>query len=407
MTIHRVWAEVSRQRLLQNFRRLRLMSQPRADLLAVVKANGYGHGISICAPLLAGAGARWLGVTSTEEGARVRNLCPEQEILLMSGVGWGDREAAEHVIDQKLTPVVWEHHHLELLESAAAKRNLPPGTFPVHLEIDTGMSRQGVRVESGPGGLDALRSLLSCFRVDSPLRLAGVMTHFSAPEMLSSTVGNPQLPLFLSALKEITGTGYRPAWVHAGNSSTLLAGVDREKMIAMAKHAGARAMIRPGLALYGYVDRVTRDGEPVAEPASFAESLGLQPVLSWKTRICSLRTIAPGASAGYDNTFVARRPTRLALLPAGYADGIHRRLSNCGEVLIRGCRATIAGRVSMDQTIVDVTDIAGASIGDEAVLLGQQGEQSIDAWDLAEKVGTIPWEILCAIHPRVPRVAVD
>lgn len=407
MTKHRVWAEISRERLLQNFRRLRLMTAPRADLLAVVKANGYGHGVDICAPLLAQAGVEWLGVTSAEEGARVRDLCPEQKILLMSGIGWEDREAAEQTMDRNLTPVVWEHHHLELLESVAAGRGLQPKSFAVHLEIDTGMSRQGVRVDGGPEGLEQLRSLLRCFHPASPLRLSGVMTHFSAPEMISSTSGNPQLPLFLLALKEIAAQGQRPEWIHAGNSTTLIAGLDREKAMAMARHAGARAMIRPGLALYGYVDRITRDGEPVAEPQSFAESLGLAPVLSWKTRICSLHTIESGASAGYDNTFVAHRRSRLALLPVGYADGISRRLSNCGQVLIRGRRATIAGRVSMDQTIVDVTDIADATIGDEAVLLGRQGEDSIDAWELAEKAETIPWEILCAIHPRVPRIAVD
>lgn len=375
---------------------------PRAEILTIVKANAYGHDASLCAPLLAGSGARWLGVTGVEEGVRVRELCPEQNILLMSGLGYGDKDGAEEAIARRLTPVVWEVHHFDLLEAALAKQSV--ASFPVHLEIDTGMSRQGVPATNE--AREQLGSILDRF-TRSPLKLAGVMTHFSAPETLSSTEGNPQLPRFFQALKQILAQGERPRWIHAGNSTTLIAGLDREKIIAMAALAKAQAMIRPGLALYGYVDRITRDGEMVDDPSSFAASLGLAPVLSWKTRIISLRTIEPGSSAGYDNTFIARRPTRLALVPAGYADGVSRQLSNRGAMLVRGRRAPIAGRVSMDQTILDVTDIPGVSIGDEVVLLGEQGHDSIGAWELANLAGTIPWEVLCAIHPRVERIAVE
>ena len=386
-----VWAEISRQSLLANYHKLRGMVGPKADLLPVVKADAYGHDVLACAPLLAGAGAQWLGVTSTDEGCAVRAICPQPRILLMSGIFQGDAEA---VIDWRLTPVVWEPWHLRLLQQASVARSMAPGSIAVHLEIDTGMSRQGVSVAG-------LASLLAHFQSSSCLRLEGVMTHFSSPEAISSIRSNPQLASFAAALTLIHSLGFRPEWVHAGNSSTIIAGADRRALSKMASQAGARLMLRPGLALYGYVDRITRDG------LSWPGEPALAPVLTWKTQVTSLRSLHAGETAGYGNTFVATGDTRLALLPVGYADGFNRLLSNRGHVLIRGQKAPIAGRVSMDQTTVDVTAIADAAIGDEAVLLGIQGGESLDAWDLAELCATIPWEILCAIGARVPRLLSD
>jgi alanine racemase len=386
-----VWAEISRQRLLANYEKLRGQAGSEADLMPVVKADAYGHDVLACAPLLAAAGAQWLGVTSTEEGCAVRAICPQPRILLMSGIFEGD---AETVVDWRLTPVVWESWHLDLLEQAGVTRSLPPGSIAVHLEIDTGMSRQGVC-------LAELASLLARFASDSCLRLEGVMTHFSSPETLSTIRPNPQLANLQAALDLIAANGLRPQWVHAGNSSTIVAGADRQALSQMASQAGARLMLRPGLALYGYVDRITQDG------LSWDGEPGFVPVLTWKTQVASLRTLRAGDTAGYGNTFVAAGDTRLALLPVGYADGFNRLLSNRGYVLIRGQEAPIAGRISMDQATVDVTAIPGAAIGDEVVLLGRQGSETLDAWDLADLCGTVPWEVLCAIGPRVPRLLCD
>ena len=387
-----VWVEISLSRLLKNYENLRQASSGYGELLPVVKANAYGHGVLLCAPCLVLAGAHWLGVTGTEEGVQVPAVCPAPEILLMSGVWPGEAEA---VIEHKLTPVVWEHCHLELLEQAAAQRRMLPGTLAVHLEIDTGMSRQGVRVSE-------LTALLQRFHRDSCLRLTGVMTHFSASANLSSTHENPQLKDFSTALDLVLAGGQRPEWLHAGNSATILAGSDRERLARMASRIGARLMMRPGLALYGYLDRITCDGSPV----DAIDTREFEPVLTWKTRVVSLRTIKPGETAGYGSTFTAQRLTRLGLLPAGYADGINRALSNRGHVLIRGEYAPIAGRISMDQTVVDITEIPGVSIGDEAVLIGDQDSRSITAWDIADLTGTIPWEVLCAIGSRVHRQSV-
>ena len=386
-----VWVEVSSQRLLANYQKLRDLAGSKADLMPVVKADAYGHDALACAPLLAAAGAQWLGVTSTEEGCAVRAVCPQPRILLMSGIFQGD---AETVVDWGLTPVVWEPWHLDMLEQVGIARSLPSGSIAVHLEIDTGMSRQGV-------GVAELASLLARFQSASCLRLEGVMTHFSSPETISTIRPNPQLATLQAALGMIAANGLRPQWLHAGNSSTIIAGSDRQALSRMASQAGARLMLRPGLALYGYVDRVTQDG------LSWDGEPGFVPVLTWKTQVTSLRSLRAGDTAGYGNTFVAAGDTRLALLPVGYADGFNRLLSNRGYVLIRGQEAPIAGRVSMDQATVDVTAIPDVAIGDEVVLLGSQGSETLDAWNLADLCGTVPWEVLCAIGPRVPRVLCD
>lgn len=391
MNTRPAWVEISRQHLLANHRALRTHAGG-AELLAVVKANAYGHGLEHCAPLLTNAGAEWLGVTCAEEGAAARRFCRSSRILVLSGLWKGEAEAA---IEYGLTPVVWERFHLDEFEAAAHRRRLAPGSVAVHLELDTGMARQGVSLND-PCALDAI---LARFDAASPLRIEGVMTHFSSPEMLDDPATAESLMRLEHALERITARGLRPRWLNAGNSATLLAGRDTAALDALATKAGARLMLRPGLSLYGYAPRFL--------PAGQIEAAPLEPVLSWKTRIVSLRTIEAGQTAGYNGTFRARRRTQLALIAAGYADGLNRLLSNRGEVLVRGLRAPIAGRVSMDQTIVDVTDVPGAEIGDEVVLIGRQGGQRIDACDHADWIGSIPYEVLTSIGARVPRLTVE
>lgn len=418
------WAEISRGNLLANHSYLRGLTKPGTELLAVVKANAYGHGLEHCAPLLAAAGAQWLGVTSVEEGVRARSLCGLAEvvprILVMSGVWRGEAEA---VLEHRLTPVVWEDYHLDLLESAAQKHGLGAQSVGVHLELDTGMSRQGVQApvtvtNAVWNGSEArLSALLLRFHASSPLRLEGVMTHFSAPEDTASNATADELGRLHAALDLVIACGLTPPWLHAGNSATLIAGREPEmtSLRLLAERAGARLMLRPGLALYGYAPRfLPHDAE-----WEIAAENACKPVLSWKTRIISMRTLASGQAIGYNSTFRAARASRVALLPVGYADGLNRLLSNRGHVLVHGAPAPIAGRISMDQTVIDVTDIAAVEIGDEVVILGSQNgasrhggsnsdgtarSGSITAYDHADLVGTIPWEILCDIGVRVPRV---
>lgn len=380
------WAEISRGKLARNYRRLRGLAGADAELLAVVKANAYGHGLPECATALAADGAGWFGVTCVEEGVALRRALPEARIVVMAGL-W--REEAEAALEHGLTPVVWERAHLEWVEAAARKLGL--ARTPVHVEIDTGMSRQGVAAAE-------MALLLDGWRRDSACRLEAAMTHFHSPEDGAATA--EQMRRLGDALEAMGAAGWRPEYVSAGSSASVLLPEGTIRAVdALARGMGARAMLRPGLGLFGYA--------PCAEI-----ECELEPVLSWKTRVVSLREIEAGTTAGYDATFRAARKTRLALLPVGYADGLNRLLSGGmpgggGSVLVRGRRAAIAGRVSMDHTMVDVTEIEGVERGDEAVLIGEQGAERIGADEMAKLTGTIPWETLCAIAARVPRMVVE
>jgi alanine racemase len=381
-----IWAEIARSRLLHNYRLLQRLAGPDADLLTVIKADAYGHGLADCARTLAAGGSRLFGVTSVEEAVTLRGILDSEgyadgRIVAMSGAWQGEAEA---VLSHRITPVVWDVAHLESLAAAAAGDHLAPGAVPVHLEIDTGMSRQGAQPRS-------FASLVEHLSPESPLRVEAVMTHFHSPE--NSTATREQMRQFTAAVEALATQGICPQILSAGSSGDLLAQSTTE-LNDLARRCGARRMVRTGIALYGY-------------PPSGAEQHGLQPVLAWKTRIISLRGIESGTTAGYGATFHAQRPTRLALLAVGYADGLNRTLSNRGAALVRGQRAPIAGRISMDQTMVDVTDIPAAEVGDEVVLIGEQGSERITAADLAQATGTIAYEVLCAIGARVPRRLVD
>jgi alanine racemase len=382
MTLTRpIWAEVSQDKLARNYRRLRGLAGPDAELLSVIKADAYGHGLAQCARVLAAVGARWFGVTCVEEAAALRGMCPDARILSLSGLWPGEADA---VIEHGLTPSVWTEAHLDLLGEAARRHGMRAGELPVHLEIDTGMSRQGAQ-------LGELPALLERFRPPGPLRLEAAMTHFHSPHEPEANAG--QMRAFAQAVERIVRAGLRPEFLSAGSSADVLE-QSTAAVAELGRRLGARRMLRAGLGLYGYAP----DGHPDAV---------LQPVLAWKTRITSLRWIEPGTTAGYGATYTARRRTRLALLPAGYADGLSRLLSNRGWVLVRGQRAPIAGRISMDQTMVDVTEIPDAAADDEVVLIGEQGRERITAQQIAELTGTITYEVLCAIAQRVPRTTVE
>jgi alanine racemase len=270
------------------------------------------------------------------------------------------------------------------------------------------MSRQGVRLECLPALLDRLSA--------SPtLRLEGAMTHLHSPEVLDHRANADQLETFVTSLDTIAARGIRLDWIHVGNSATVLSDGGAPSLVRIAAKYNAKAMLRPGIALYGYAPRFSSAGLSLAGFSSsdfsgtepLASGRLLQPVLSWKTRVVSLRTIQPGETAGYNATFRATHATRIALLPVGYGDGLNRLLSNRGSVLVRGRRAPIAGRISMDLTTIDVTDVPGVDIGDEVILIGEHSGERISAWDHADFAGTIPYEILCNIAARVPRVVKD
>jgi alanine racemase len=384
------WVEISTRALEENYRLLSAASS--VELLAIVKADAYGHGLALCAPAAVRAGARWLGVTSVEEGVAARVLCPDAEILVISGPFRGQGGA---VVAHRLTPVVWEPWQLGELAAAARAAGIEQGALSVHLELDTGMSRQGVSRAN-------LVRVLSCFSAGSPLRIDGLMTHLYAADESDGESTREQLALLKDMAGQVLEAGHRPAWLHAGNSASVLGGDVPLVLQTLCAQSGLKVMARPGLALYGSVPEFAPD-EPVAVRGL---RVGLRPVLTWKTQIVSVREIAAGQVVGYNGTFVATEPMRVALLAVGYADGLSRALSNRGSVLVRGQRAPIVGRISMDQTVVDVTEMPDAAPGDDVVLLGRQGSGDISAEDHARWAGTIPWEVFTSIAARVERVAV-
>lgn len=385
------WVEICTRTLADNFRFLAEVAAPHAELLAIVKANAYGHGLELCAPAAVRGGARWLGVTSVEEGVAARAVCPDAQILVIGGVFQGQGAA---VVRHGLTVVAWEPWQLDELEQAA---RLAGARVQVHLEVDTGMSRQGVAPSE-------LTPLLGRFGADSPLLLDGVMTHLFAADEANGLVTAEQMAQMRGVLESVIAAGLKPVWCNVGNSAALLAGQART-IGAMAAEHGMKALLRPGLALYGLAPEY--DPAFNTEPASLSEARRkLRPVLSWKSRVVTVREVQPGVAVGYNGTFVATEPMRLALLAVGYADGLDRRLGNRFSLLVRGQRAPLVGRVSMDQAVVDVTEIADVAVGDEVVLLGSQGGEAISAFDHAEAVATIPWEIFTRIGPRVSRFAV-
>jgi alanine racemase len=399
------WVEISEKRLKANYKLLVEAAGGDMPVLAVVKANAYGHGADLCAPVLARAGADWLGIADAVEGAAVREALAaagiaherQPRIIVMSGFLGEDAEA---IVQNALTPVVWDQQHLENLAVAVRQRGTGATPFPIHLEIDTGMARQGI----APG--EHLHTLLHWLKRQPLLRLNGVMTHFAATEVAGSQQTKSQRKRYEEAIATVAAAGLKPAWVHAGNSSMLdnqcSDNADRENNLfwlrALAACVGARPMVRTGIALYGYC-------LPIEQSSSASDAVQakvrhrLEPLMTWKTRVIGVRELQPGDAVGYNGIFVAQRPTRIALLPIGYSDGLRRELSGTNAkpgawVIVHGQRAPIVGRISMNLTTVDVTDIPHAAVGDEVTLLGD----GITADDHAHLAHTISYEILCGIR---------
>jgi alanine racemase len=315
--------------------------------------------------------------------------------MVIGGVVSG--QGAE-VVNHGLTAVVWESAQVDDLEAAARTAGLRAGSLPLHLEIDTGMSRQGTNLEELP-------LLLARFVPGSPLRLEGVMTHLFAADESTGRVTQNQLSELQKALEIVEAAGLYPDWLNVGQSSVLLS-TNGASIAALAARHGMKALLRPGVSLYGIVPRFYPDFAKDAPEALIEARSRLEPVLAFKTAVMSVRAIPAGAVVGYNGTFVATEPMRLALVTAGYADGLARLLGNRFSLLVRGMRAPLVGRVSMDHAVLDVTEIDGVTAGDEVVILGTQGDETITAYDHADATDTIPWEVLTRIAARVPRVAV-
>ncbi|HWY67286.1 MAG TPA: alanine racemase [Terriglobales bacterium] len=376
------WAEVSLPTLVTNYKLIRDFVAPHAAVCAVVKCDAYGHGGVECARALEAAGASWFGVTSADEGIELRRAGIAGRILLMSGIWRGEGEA---VVEHSLTPAVWSAEQISELNRAADK--LRKDRFPVHIEVDTGMARQGVSAANLGYVLEAARKAKS-------ICIEGLHSHLASAEVVDAPDVEAQLTAYQRALEQLAAAHIRPACLHLANSAAVVA--RKESWHGL---RDSTALVRPGISLYGYyLPFVTALGV-----AAETQQPRVKPVLSWKTRIIDIRDIEAGQGVGYNLTSVAKAPSRIATLAVGYGDGLSRALSNRGQVLIRGDFAPIVGKVSMDVTTVDITKISGAQIGDEVVLIGEQNGRRITAADLAAGTQTIAYEVLCNIGKRVPR----
>jgi alanine racemase len=370
------WAEVSLTTLRQNFRTVVKHAGPGVTVCAVVKADAYGHGAVECSRALQSEGAKWLGVTSLDEAIPLRDADIQSRILLMTGF-WRGEET--EIVRLRLTPTVWEPWHIESLETAAARANV---RHAVHLKVDTGMGRLGVSLEELPAVLKALNTA-------PHLVLEGLSTHLASSEIMDAPSVAEQSRRFEEAQRMLRAAGLDPELVHMANTSALIS-----------RRETWNKMVRPGIALYGYYLPFQRAGREVSGGTL---RLAVKPVLTWKTKILSMRNFGANQALGYGGTFVTKAPAHVAVLPVGYADGYNRQLSNRGRVIVRDHYAPIVGSISMDLTLVDVTGIPGIAVGDEVILLGTSEGLSVDALEHARLANSSPYEILCNISKRVPR----
>jgi alanine racemase len=387
-----VWAEVSLGALKHNLNAIRSHVNPAGEkrnsprkVLCIVKGNGYGHGGPQVAKALEKFGADWFGVTCTEEGIAVRKAGVKKPVLILTSFVAGEEK---HLLKHDLTAVIHRCEQLADLNRAVAmytKRK--PVKF--HLKIDSGMNRLGIAPES-----------VECFAQElakcKHLKLGGVFTHFaSSGVFLDSAVGRQtceQEEKFHAAIERLKKLGIDPGIVHLANSAAI---ASRPETWA--------DMVRPGAILYGYHPGY----DPIELREESEKKLPLKPVMSLRTRIISLRNVSAGKGVGYDSQFVTSRPSKIAVLAAGYGDGIHRSLGDKGSVLVRGVLAPIVGIVSMDVTMVDVTDVPGVALGDVATIYGTDGDQVLLANRVARRIGTVTSDLLCAVSARVPRFYVS
>jgi len=350
-----------------------------AQIWGVLKADAYGHGAPAVARTLERAGIDGLCVALLEEAVELRDAGIHAPILVMSGCG-SRREGIEEIIANNLTPVVHDAGQIERIASFVRFEGRAP--LRVHLKVDTGMGRLGVPLRD-------LDDVLAELAARPELCLDGLMTHLACADAEDLEVTRQQLRIFNQVEQRLARARLSPRVKHVANSAAFL------------RLPEARLdMVRPGLALFG----VSPLEASVMSEGAVAE---LKPVMRVRTEVMALRSLEPGERIGYGHAWQAERPSVIATVPMGYADGLSRQLSNRGHALIRGRRAPIAGTISMDLTMLDVTDIPGVRLSDEAVFLGTQegplGRDAITATEIADHIGTIPWEVLTSISRRVPR----
>lgn len=370
----RSYVLVSLETIARNYRNVRAAVGPGVAVMAVVKADAYGHGALAVSRTLIREGAKWLAVSSVDEGVTLRLAGIPARILVMAGFLPQEREA---VLEYDLTPTAHSLDDIAELDRMAARSGQP---LPFHLKIDSGMGRLGTRA-SAQEIVDALSALRHA-------RLEGLMTHFASAADFTSPQTGQQVENFRACLEALTAAGIQVNWIHTSSTNA----------IAYGRKEAWHNMVRTGHALYGYLSP--------ARGAGPRKILDVQPALTWKTKILAVKDIPEGTLIGYGGTFRAPTPMRIAILGAGYADGVFHRLSNRGKVIAAGQIVPILGTVSMDLTTIDISRLPDLKPGDDVTLLGVEGDAALDAQQIARVAGTISYNILSSISARVRRVYV-
>jgi alanine racemase len=370
----RCWVEVSRAQIAANYQAIRKVVGPGVEVMPVVKADAYRHGAIEVSRTLEEQGAKWLAVSSTDEGVSLRDAGIKARVLVMADFLPFTREV---MLAYGLTPVIHSLADLSELNRLAAARGRKSR---YHLKIDTGMGRLGVHPDAG----EIAEAILAAKNVE----LEALMTHFASAANYQTSQTEQQATLFDRLAEDLHSAGVHPALVHL--SSTI--------PVAYGRETAWRNMVRPGHAIYGYVSPA-RGNAP-------GKILNVKPALTWRATVLSVKDLPTGSLIGYGGMFRATQPMRVAVLAAGYADGVPHRLSNRGSVIVNGKLAPIIGAVSMDLTSIDVSEAPEMRVGDAVTLLGSEGKVSIDAQQIARLAGTISYSVLCGIHARVKRIYV-
>jgi alanine racemase len=377
------WAEIDLNAYAHNIKELRRITQPDAMLMAVVKANGYGHGAAEVAREALQNGAQWLGVARINEAVELRQAGLKAPILIL---GYTPADLARQLIEYDLTQTVYSYSNAELFSGKASKLGKK---ISVHVKIDSGMGRLGLVTdalfpektirEANPNPVDVIDKITKLAGLD----VQGIFTHFATADSADKSYANQQLEIFLDILHQLHLTGLQPPIRHAANSAAL---IDMPE-----SHLD---MVRPGIATYGLSpsDEVSKD------------NVTLKPVMTLKSSIIHLKKVSAGFNVSYGITYQTDKPTTIATVPVGYADGFNRLFSSRGRMLVHEQSVPIIGRVCMDLTMLDVGNVPDIEIEDEVVIFGQQGGASITADEIASQLNTINYEIVSTIMPRVPRI---
>jgi len=377
-----LWAEIDLNAIAHNVRELRQITRPEARLMAVVKANGYGHGAVEVSRCALQNGASILGVARIEEGILIRKAGISVPILVF---GYTLPQQAGDLLHYDLTQSVHTIASAQQLSQIAASL---ADTIKIHLKVDTGMGRLGLSPQNFQSDrpekidMDTVAETLSIAGLEG-LELDGIFTHFASADSADKAYAEYQLDLFLNYLRRLQNAGLNPALKHAANSGAL---IDMPR-----SHLD---LVRPGIAIYGLYPSDEVD----------LQRISLKPAMALKSQIIQLKKVPAGFNISYGSTYTTRHPTTIATVPIGYADGLNRRLSSHGQMLVGGQRVPIVGRVCMDLTMLDVGNVKNVQMGDEVVVFGQQGNETLSVDEMAAMLDTINYEIVTGISARVPRI---